>query len=121
MTAQTESRWQDIFSHLKNHDFDVYSPGVKVKNCTSPYIVVSHNGASRKPGISTMVDTYSVMVYVPKQNYSQLEVMVQRVKAVMKKLEPMILPYGYQTPSYYDDGFKAHMVSVEYKNYKKMR
>jgi hypothetical protein len=120
MTTPTESRWQDIFRHLKNHDFDVYAPGIKVGPCTAPYIVVLHNGATRKAGISTMIDTYSVMVYVPKQNYSQLEVMVERVKAVMKKLEPLIFPYGFQTPSYYDDGFKAHMISVEYKNYKKM-
>jgi len=120
MSTPTESRWQDIFLHLKKHDFDVYTPGVKVGDCVSPYIVVSHNGATRYTGISTMIDTYSVMAYVPKQNYSQLEVMVERVKAVMKKLEPMILPYGFQTPSYYDDDFKAHMISVEYKNYKKM-
>ena len=109
--SATESRWQDIFLHLKKHDFDVYSPGGKTGVCTSPYIVVSHNGATRKAGISTMVDTYSVMVYVPKQNYSQLEVMVQRVKAVMKELEPMILPYGFQTPSYYDDGIQRSHTS----------
>ena len=119
MTAPTESRWQDIFRHLKKHGFDVYSPGVKV-SCTSPYIVVTHNGATRYTGISTMIDTYSVMVYVPKQEYSQLEVLVERVKSAMKELEPVIKPYGFQTPSYYDDGFKAHMISVEYKNYKKM-
>ena len=42
------------------------------------------------------------------------------MKAAMKGLEPMIVPYGNQTPSYYDDSVKAHMVSIEYKNYKKM-
>lgn len=44
---------------------------------------------------------------------------VQEVKKAMKALEPMILPYGSQTPSYYDDSVKAHMISIEYKNYKK--
>ena len=119
MTTPTESRWADIFHHLKNHGFEVYSPGNKTGACEAPYVVVMHNGATRYPGISTMIDTYSVMVYVPQQNYSQLEVEVERVKAVMKDLSPMILPCGYQTPSYYDDGFSAHMISVEYKNYKK--
>ena len=120
MATQTESRWQDIFNHLKQHGFDVYSPGVKTGTCKSPYVVVMNNGATRYPGISTMVDTYSVMVYVPQQSYSQLEVQVESVKAVMKKMEPMILPNNFQTPSFYDDSFKAHMISVEYRNYKKM-
>ena len=43
-----------------------------------------------------------------------------KVKRIMKELEPMIVPYGMQTPSYYDDGYKAHMISIEYANYKKM-
>jgi hypothetical protein len=114
------TRWQDIFFHLEKNGFEVFSPGRKLGVCKSPYIVVTHDGSTRKPGISTNVDLYSVLVYVPKENYSELEVQVQKVKIAMKKLEPMILPYGSQTPSYYDDGFQAHMVSIVYKNYKKM-
>ena len=114
------SRWQDIFLHLKTKGFDVYSPGVKVGECTTKYVVVANDGSARHIGISTDDDFYAVMCYVPKQQYSELEVMVQNMKAAMKELEPMILPYGSQTPSYYDDGVKAHMVSIEYKNYKKM-
>jgi uncharacterized surface anchored protein len=114
------SRWQDIFVHLKENKIDVYSPGIKIGECLSPYVVVSHNGSTRYAGISTNIDLYSVMVYVPKQQYSELEMMVQRVKQIMKKMEPMILPYGNETPSFYDDDFKAHMISVDYKNYKKM-
>lgn len=116
----TNSRWQDIFFHLKTKGFDVYSPGTKVGDCITRYIVVSNSGSVRHVGISTDDDFYSVMCYVPKQQYSGLEVMVQEVKAAMKELEPMILPYGSQTPSYYDDSIEGHMVSIEYKNYKKM-
>lgn len=114
------TRWQDIHHHLKDNGFDVYPPGVKQQECTSPYVVVKHDGSTRYAGISTNIDLYSVMVYVPHEQYSELEVQIQRVKEVMKKLEPMILPYGSQTPSFYDDAVKAHMVSIEYKNYKKM-
>ena len=113
------TRWQDIHLHLQKNGFDVYSPGVKVNECVSPYVVVTHNGSTKHPGSSTNVDLYSVLVYVPQQSYSELEVQVQNVKIAMKMLEPMILPYGSQTPSYYDDGVKAHMISIEYKNYKK--
>ena len=113
------TRWQDIFLHLESYGFEVYSPGVKGGECTSPYVVVKHNGSTRKAGISTDIDLYSILVYVPKERYSELEVQVQDVKRVMKRLEPMIFPYGSQTPSYYDDGVQGHMISIEYKNYKK--
>ena len=29
-----DSRWQDIYLHLKKSGFDVYSPGVKTGDCT---------------------------------------------------------------------------------------
>lgn len=114
------SRWEDIFLHLKEKEFDVYSPGIKLGECKSPYIVVKNNGGNRHASFSSNVDLYSVMCYVPKQNYSKLESLVMEVKKAMKELEPMILPNGVETPSYYDDTYKAHMVSIEYKNYKKL-
>lgn len=113
-----DSRWQDIYLQL-NKSFDVYSPGIKVGECTSKYIVVKNDGSSQHASFSSDVDMYAVMCYVPKDAYSTLEPFVQEVKKVMKALEPMILPYGSQTPSYYDDSVKAHMISIEYKNYKK--
>ena len=115
-----ESRWQDIFLHLKEEGFDVYSPGMKTGECTSEYVVVKNDGSSKHIAFSTDVDLYAVMCYVPKEKYSSLEPLVQRVKNSMKGLEPMIMPYGSQTPSYYDDSYKAHMISIEYKNYKKL-
>lgn len=114
-----DSRWQDIFLHLQKAGFDVYPPSVKIGECFAEYIVVKNNGSIRHTGLSTDDDLYSVMCYVPKMAYSSLEPLVQRIKKSMKELEPMILPYGSQTPSYYDDSVKAHMISIEYKNYKK--
>lgn len=115
-----DSRWKDIYLHLKEKGFDVFSPGIKVGECTSEYLVVKNNGSSKHVSFSTDVDLYSVLCYVPKDKYSSLEPLVQRVKNSMKGLEPMIKPYGSQTPSYYDDNIKAHMISIEYKNYKKL-
>ena len=115
-----DSRWQDIFMHLKNAGFEVYSPGVKIGECISEYLVVKNDGSSKHMSFSTDVDLYAVMCYVPKDKYSTLEPLVQKVKNSMKGLEPMIKPYGSQTPSYYDDSYKAHMISIEYKNYKKL-
>lgn len=115
-----DSRWQDIFTHLKKAGFDVYSPGMKTGECISEYLVVKNDGSSKHISFSTDVDLYAVMCYVPKEKYSSLEPFVQRVKNSMKGLAPMITPYGSQSPSYYDDSLKAHMVSIEYKNYKKI-
>ena len=114
------SIWQDIFMHLKSSGFSVYSPGIKTGECTSEYLVIKNDGSSRHSSFSTDVDLYSIMCYVPKQKYSELEPLVQRVKKAMKELDPLLKPYGTQTPSYYDDSMKAHMVSIEYKNYKKI-
>lgn len=112
--------WRDIHTHLKNAGYDVYSPGTKLGECTSEYLVVKNNGSTRHSQYSTDQDFYSVMCYVPKQKYSDLEALVQRVKATMKDLMPMVRPYGTQSASYYDDTYKAHMVSIEYVNYKKI-
>ena len=115
-----ESRWQDIYTCLENAGFEVYPPGIKVGDCTREYVVVKNDGSTRHPSLSTDMDLYSVMCFVPKNKYSTLEPLVQKVKKAMKGLEPMIIPYGTQTPSYYDDSYKAHMISIEYVNYKKM-
>ena len=114
-----KSRWQDIYAHLKSKGFEVYPPGVKTGECMRQYIIVKNDGSNRLTSFSTDDDLYSVMCYVPQQAYSKLEPFVQEVKKVMKDLEPMILPYGTQTPSYYDNDYKAHMISIEYKNHKK--
>lgn len=114
-----ESRWEDIFDQLKKDGIDVYSPGIKVGDCTAPYVVVAIGSSVRHTSFSTDIDLYQIMCYVPKQSYSKLEPLVHGVEEAMKSLEPMILPYGQKTPSYYDDTVKAHMVSITYKNYKK--
>ncbi len=115
-----ESRAQDIFIHLKNNGFDTYWPGQHVGDCTSPYVVVKNDGSYKHANFSTDRDMYAVMCYVPRLSYSKLEPLVQDVKASMKELYPMIQPYGQQTPSYYDDTVKAHYISIEYENYKKI-
>ena len=115
-----DSRWQDIYTCLEHAGFEVYPPGLKVGDCTHEYVVIKNDGSTRHPSLSTDMDLYSVMCFVPKNKYSTLEPLVQKVKKAMKGLEPMIIPYGTQTPSYYDDSYKAHMISIEYVNYKKM-
>lgn len=113
-----ESRWQDLFLHLKKEGFEVYPPANKTGECKSEYVVVKNDGSNSSNAFSFDNDLYSIMCFVPREKYSSLEPFVQRIKKSMTKLNPLFLPYGLQTPSYYDDTVKAHMVSISYKNYK---
>lgn len=116
-----ESRWQDIFSFLKKKGYDVYAPGTKVGDCEYPYLVVKNDGGYKHANFSTNRDMYAIMCYVPKGQYSKLEPLLMKVIQDMKELEPMIQRFdGQLLPSYYDDTIKAHYLSVEYENYKKI-
>lgn len=114
-----DSRWEDIYMQLKKSGFDVYSPGIKTGDCTAPYVVVTIGSSTEHTSFSTNVDLYTVLCYVPKQQYSKLEPFVLGVESAMEELKPMILQYGQRQSSFYDDLIKAHMVSITYKNYKK--
>lgn len=115
----SDSRWQDIYLHLKNKGFEVYAPEQKTGDCTSPYLVIKNDGSYNHVNFSTDRDMYAIYCYVPKMRYSELEPLVQKVKAAMRELYPMIQYYGQQLPSYYDDTVKAHYIGIEYENYKK--
>lgn len=116
-----ESKWGDLFGHLQKKGFDVYPPAVKAGECKSPYVVIKLNGDSDIAGTSSIRDYYSIMVYVPKLQYSKLEPLVQKIKKAMKEIEPLFKLLNTQ-PSFYDDSVKAHMVSIEcYNNKMKLR
>lgn len=114
-----ESRWEDIFDQLKRSGLDVYPPGIKTGDCEEPYVVVSIGSSFKHAVFSTNIDLYQVMCYVPEQSYSTLEPYLRRVEKSLSELAPMITPYGQRTPSFYDDTYKAYMVSITYQNYKK--
>ena len=116
----TASRIQDIYLHLKEQGFEVYFPAQKVGECLSPYVVVKDATTSKYLEYSSTVTYYDLMCYTPKDHFSELEPFVESVKVAMKGLVPMIKPTYSQTQSYYDDSVKAHMISVQYKNYRKI-
>lgn len=118
-----DNRWQDLFSFLKGKGFDVYSPATKVGECTSPYLVVTYSGTSEwfvgDKGVGGVDrDVYSIIVYVPKKRYSELETLVFRVKEAMAELKPLFIYEGSIDTVFYDDDVKAHMTSIDYRNYK---
>ena len=53
-----------IYKHLKNNGFDVYSIGQHEGICTNPYIVVKENGESEVIGTSLINDTVELSLLV---------------------------------------------------------
>lgn len=118
--AQGQSRAQDIYLHLQKNGVEVYFPAQKTGECLSPYVVVKDASTSKYLELSSTVTYYDLMCYVPKDHFSELELFVKKIKGIMKGLVPMIQPTYSETPSFYDDSLKAHMISVQYKNYRKI-
>lgn len=114
------STWQRIYSHLKNKGFDVYSPGQHQGECTSPYVVLKDAGSSKFDSFSSSKNLYDLMCYVPKEVFSTLEPFVDSVETAMKEMYPEVIPLHFRTPSYLDDSVKAHMISTQYQNNKKL-
>lgn len=116
----TQSRMQDIYLHLKEKGFEVYFPTQKQGECLSEYVVVKDATTSKYLDFSSTVTYYDIMCYVPKDRFSTLEPFVERVKEAMRGMVPVIKPTYSQTQSFYDDSVKGHMISVQYKNYRKI-
>lgn len=109
-----------IYTHLKTKGIDVYFPSQAIGDVVEPRVVVKADGTSKFNGFSTMLCIYDVMCYVPKDRYSTLEEFVSQVREFMKELEPRIMPTHFETSDFYDDSVKGHMVSIQYRNYKKI-
>lgn len=110
----------DIYKHLSDNGIEVYSPAQKKGECTSPYVVLKDAGTIKIAGLSSTQTTYDVMCYVPKDRFTLLEKYVHQVKQIMSKLQPMIMPLFIETASFYDDSVEAHMISVQYRNNRKI-
>lgn len=114
------NRWGDIYKHLGAKGFAVYSPGQHKGECTSRYIVIKMSSMLRVSDYSSGRFLYDLMLYIPKDEYSQFEDFVSEVEEAMKGLEPMIMPMYYRSPSFYDDHVKGHMISIQYRNNRKL-
>ena len=115
-----KTRLQDIYLHLKENAIDVYFPGQAVGDVLSPRTVVKFNGGVKVGDVSTTQDLYDVMCYVPQGQYSTIETYKAEVKRIMGLMKPTIMPTFTETESFYDDTVKGHMVSIMYRNYKKI-
>lgn len=109
--------WEIIADALKAHEIDVYPPGVKSGECKKEYVVVKQDGSIQIGQFSSSRTLYTFMLYVPYNKYTYLDKFKQEIKGICAvDLFPMIMPTGQETPDFYDDTVKAHMVSITYRN-----
>ena len=106
-----------IYKHLKNNGFDVYSIGQHEGICTNPYIVVKENGESEVIGTSLINDTVELLIYYPVGRYSELSSYKKRILGVMK-YQRGIRRVIEAMPTIIDDDKKAYMTSFTYKKIK---
>lgn len=106
-----------IYRHLKDNGFDVYSIGQHKGICTNPYIVIKENGESEIVGTSLTNDIVELLIYYPVGTYSKLNEYKQSILYTMKLLkgirrvvEPM--------PTIIDDDKKAYMTSFTFRKIK---
>jgi hypothetical protein len=111
---------KQIYDLLKQNNFDVYFPSQHKGECISKYVVIKHDGVYQPLTVSSERPIYTIMCYVPEQNYSELESFVLDVKRTMKNIFPLVMYAGNETSSYYDDNIKSHMVSFQYYGVRKI-
>lgn len=110
--------WEIVQHALIDAGIDTYPPAAKTGDCKKPYCVLKDAGSSQIGAFSSERHFYDLMCYVPKNKYMDLQGFVQQCKEVMEKspIYPMLIPTGVETPSFFDDSYNAHMISVQYRN-----
>lgn len=116
-----ESILRQIRENLEKHDIDAYYPTQHVGECLKEYVVISYDGAAEILEVSSVADLYSIMCYVPKNKYSTLINLSEHVRNEMRNIFPVVRETGTVTPSVYDEEANAHMVSLQYVNYRKIK
>ena len=99
-----------IYKHLKDNGFEVYSIGQHEGICTKPYIVIKENGESEIIGTSLTNDMVELLIYYPIGTYSKLNEYKQSTLYVMKLLKG-IRRVVEAMPTIIDDDKKAYMTS----------
>lgn len=110
---------KQIADIIKADKTKVCFPSQSEGECLQEYVVVKYGGAVDAGNVSSERPIYTIMCYVPQNKYSRLEDFVFETKKKMKKLFPLLSYIGNETPSFYDDKLKAHMISFQYQGIRK--
>ena len=109
--------FKEIYKHLKNNGFDVYSIGQHKGICSSPYLVIKENGTNEIVGTSLNSEMVEIMIYYPLGSYSKLNQYKQSTLYCMKLLKG-IRRIIESSPTIMDDDKKAYTTSFYYQKIK---
>lgn len=105
--------WKEIYRHLEQCGFEIFSLGQHRGICETPYLVLRNNGAGHIRSVEAY--EYEVLIYYPFEHYSEFEAYIEKVKDSMNGLYPMVKLVDDQQPHYPDDDVKAYMTSLVYR------
>lgn len=112
---------KQIYDVLASDGTKVYFPGQFKGECVEKYIVLKSGATAKLLTVSSERPTYTIMFYVPKNNYTQFESFIRETKQKMKKIFPLVMyDNGSETESYYDEDLKAHTKSIMYVGCRKI-
>lgn len=115
-----DSRYEDLFSHLKSKGYDCYMPGQHVGETLTKYLVIKFNGPIPLNGVTSHQDLYAVMCYVPESQYFELDSFLQEVRSAVLELRPMFMPNtSAQSFSAFDEAARGYYITMEFTNTKK--
>lgn len=108
--------FKEIYLHLKEQGFNVYSIGQHKGKCLEPYLVITETGDMDITGSSLMHKTYEILIYYPVGKYSGVSTYIDSVKKAMRglKLRRVIT----SNPIIIDDDKQAYMTFLSYTRIK---
>lgn len=108
--------FKEIYLHLKEQGFNVYSIGQHKGKCLEPYLVVSETGDMDITGSGLMHKTVEVLIYYPVGKYSEVSAYIDSVKKAMQglKLRRVIT----SNPTIIDNDKQAYMTFLSYTRIK---
>lgn len=109
--------FKELYLHLKNNGFNVYSIGQHKGVCIDPYIVISEIGDSDIVGKNLMNKNIELLIYYPLGKYSEFSGYIEQIKKAMKELSHfrrVINP----NPIIVDDDKQAYMTFLAYRKIK---
>lgn len=117
-----DSRLEDIYLYLKSQGVNAYLPAHHTGECLTRYTVVRPSLGAKVEGYSTFYQSYQLLMYVPREEGSQIEVYVEQVRDAMRPLQRqlMLRETYFRAMPYYEDSVKAYMVDLEYRLYRKI-
>lgn len=111
---------QFIADHLIEHGYKVYAPTQAIGVVKEPYVVIRYLGGAKHASFSTIIERYSIIIFLPHRLYNEIQRHVQGIEDTMRKLHPRLIYDNFGGFPLYEDHMQCYLVSTDYLSYKRM-